>query len=124
VPEQLIERMRAAPCIRLELPLPARVRLLIEDYDFFVRDIDAFCARLDALRVLRGAEVVKGWQADAHAGRIEQVVHDLLVRHYDPGYLASMRRNFGSFEQPVLALAWDGSAESLDAAARQIAAAG
>ena len=122
VPEQLMERMRAAPCVRLELPLEARVRLLIEDYDFFVRDIDAFCARLDALRVLRGAEVVKGWQADARAGRIDAVVRDLLVRHYDPGYLASMRRNFAAFEQPVLALAWDGSAASLDAVARQIAA--
>ena len=51
VPEALIERMRAAPCVWLELPLDARVALLIEEYDFFVRDIDAFCARLDALRV-------------------------------------------------------------------------
>jgi len=122
VPERLVERMRLAPCIRLDLPLPARVQLLIEDYDFFVRDTAAFCERLDALRVLRGTEVVKGWQADARAGRIEDVVRDLLVRHYDPVYLQSMRRNFAGFEQPVLALTWDGTAAALEQAARQVAA--
>jgi tRNA 2-selenouridine synthase len=125
VPERLVERMRAAPCIRLDLPLPARVRLLIEDYDFFVRDIEAFCVRLDALRMLRGAEVVKAWQADARAGRIDKVVHDLLVEHYDPVYLQSMRRNFAGFEQPLLTLAWDGSPAALaDAAQRIVASAG
>jgi tRNA 2-selenouridine synthase len=122
VPERLVERMRRAPCIRLDLPLEARVQLLIEDYDFFVRDTAAFCERLDALRVLRGGEVVKGWQDDARAGRIADVVRDLLVRHYDPVYLQSMRRNFVGFEQPVLALAWDGSAAALDQAARRVAA--
>ncbi len=122
VPERLVEHMRMAPCIRLDLPLEARVRLLIEDYDFFVRDTAVFCERLEALRAQRGNEVVEGWQADARAGRIEAVVRDLLVGHYDPVYLQSMQRNFAGFEQPVLALAWDGSAAALDRAARQVAA--
>jgi tRNA 2-selenouridine synthase len=122
VPERLIERMRAAPCIRLDLPLQARVQLLIEDYDFFVRDTEAFCARLDALKPLRGNDVVKAWQADARAGRTAQVVHDLLVDHYDPVYLQSMRRNFAGFEAPVLAIDWDGSETSLADAAGRVAA--
>lgn len=121
VPERLIERMRAAPCIRLDLPLDGRVQLLIEDYDFFVRDTETFCQRLDALRVLRGHEVVEGWQEAARAGRTREVVRDLLVSHYDPVYLQSMRRNFAGFAQPWLVLEWDGSAASLDAAARQVA---
>ena len=122
VPERLVEQMRAAPCIRLELPLGARVQLLIEDYDFFVRDTATFCERLDALRTLRGNEVVKAWQADARAGRTAQVVHDLLVSHYDPVYLQSMRRNFAGFDTPALDLSWDGSAGSLEAVASRIAA--
>ena len=122
VPEKLIERMRASPCIRLELSLEGRVQLLIEDYDFFVRDTDTFCSRLDALRVLRGHEVVNGWQEAARAGRTREVVRDLLVSHYDPVYLQSMKRNFAGFAQPLLDLEWDGSADSLDAAARQVAA--
>ena len=122
VPEKLIERMRASPCIRLDLPLEGRVQLLIEDYAFFVRDTATFCARLDALRVLRGNEVVNGWQEAARAGRTREVVRELLVSHYDPVYLQSMTRNFTGFARPMLTLDWDGSAASLDAAARQVCA--
>jgi tRNA 2-selenouridine synthase len=121
VPEKLIERMRASPCIRLELPLEGRVQLLIEDYDFFVRDTATFCERLDALRVLRGHEVVKAWQEAARTGRTREVVRDLLVSHYDPVYLQSMKRNFAGFERPLAAIGWDGSAASLDAAAQRVA---
>ncbi len=123
VPERLIECMRAAPCVQLDLPTEARVQLLIEDYDFFVRDTEAFCARLDALRVLRGHEVVNGWQAAARAGQTRDVVRDLLLSHYDPVYLQSMRRNFAGFAQPVQTVAWDGSAASLAAAAQVVASA-
>ncbi|HEV7578787.1 MAG TPA: tRNA 2-selenouridine(34) synthase MnmH [Caldimonas sp.] len=123
VPEALIRRMRAAPCVWLELPLAQRVALLIEDYDFFVLDNDAFCARLDALRVLRGHEVVNAWQEAARASRTAEVVEALLVIHYDPIYLESMRRNFPALAAPdCLSIAWDGSAAGLGAAARAAAA--
>ena len=119
VPEALIASMRAAACLWLELPIDQRVALLIDDYDFFVRDTDAFCARLDALRVLRGNEVVNGWQEAASAGRTASVVRDLLTAHYDPIYLESMRRNFAGVATPALRLAWDGA----DARLRESAAA-
>jgi tRNA 2-selenouridine synthase len=125
VPEPLIQRMRASPCLWLELALEARVRLLIDDYDFFVTDTVAFCARLDGLRELRGNEVVNGWQDSAHAGRTADVVRDLLVAHYDPIYLQSMRRNFACLAEPWLSLGWDGSELALrDAARAAIAASG
>jgi len=118
VPEALVECMRAAPCVRVELPLDARVKLLMEDYDFFVKDVPAFCARLDALRALRGNEVVDRWQELARAGRVE-VVHELLLKHYDPVYLQSMQRNFREFDQaPVLELSDGGPAALADAAAK------
>ena len=123
VPERLIERMRASACIRLDLDIEARVALLIEDYDFFVRDTAAFCARLDALRVARGNEVVNRWQEAARAGRTAEVVRDLLVSHYDPVYLQSMRRNFAGLAAPALALAWDGSDAGLERVAREVLAA-
>ncbi len=122
VPEALIERMRAAPCIRLELPLDARVELLMQDYDFFVRDTDTFCQRLDALRVLRGHEVVNGWQEQARAGQTRAVVRDLLLSHYDPIYRQSMQRNFAGLDEPLAVVEWDGGEASLDAAAQRIAA--
>ena len=88
------------------------------DYDFFVTDIEAFCARLDALRALRGhgsrRRLAGRWPAPA--GRRE-VVRDLLVAHYDPIYLESMRRNFAGVGTPFATLRWDGSEASLREAA-------
>ncbi|MEQ1686603.1 MAG: tRNA 2-selenouridine(34) synthase MnmH [Burkholderiaceae bacterium] len=124
VPLLLMEHMRKSPCIQLELALDARVRLLIEDYDFFVTDTAAFCGRLDALRASRGHEIVNGWQEAARAGRTAEVVQDLLVTHYDPNYNQSMKRNFIGVAALHLDLAWDGSTPSLETAAAQAIAAG
>jgi tRNA 2-selenouridine synthase len=123
VPEPLIRAMRASPCVWLELPIEARVALLIDEYDFFVRDVEEFCARLDALRALRGNAVVDAWQEQARSGHSAAVVRDLLDAHYDPIYLQSMRRNFSGVGAPLVTLRWDGSAASLAAAAAQASAA-
>jgi tRNA 2-selenouridine synthase len=122
VPEALVQRMRASPCLWLELPIGARVALLIDEYDFFVADVETFCGRLDALRALRGNEVVDAWQETARSGAIAAVVRDLLDRHYDPIYLESMRRNFSGVQAPLLVVRWDGGDASLAAAAAQAAA--
>ena len=120
VPERLIDQMRASPCAALELPLEARVALLVEDYPHFVTDTQAFCQRLDALRVLRGNDVINAWQEAARAGRTSDVVRELLLNHYDPIYLQSMRRNFGSLQKQNRVVLWDGSANSLAHAATQM----
>jgi tRNA 2-selenouridine synthase len=117
VPDALLQRMRAAPCLRLELPLDARVALLLEDYDFFVRDAETFCARLDMLRPLRGHETIERWQAAARAARWPEVVRDLLVEHYDPIYLRSMAGNFRQFETATRLQPPDGERATLAALA-------
>ena len=98
VPEGLIAAMRAAPCLQLDLAEDERVALLLEDYDFFVKDITFFCDRLGALTEARGKDTVQDWQARARSGDVASVVRELLVRHYDPVYLQSMRRNFSHYE--------------------------
>lgn len=122
VPQALVAAMREARCVRVEMDVEARVALLMEDYDFFVRDVPAFCERLDALRELRGNEQINAWQAQAQAGRLVDVVRELLVRHYDPIYRQSTARNFAGFAAARgLALA-DGSEATLDGAARELLA--
>ena len=65
------------------------------------------------MRALRGHAVVNAWQDSARAGRTAEVVRDLLVAHYDPIYLESMRRNFVGVGAPTARLHWDGSDASL-----------
>ena len=124
VAESLIERMRAAPCVWLELPIERRVELLLDEYDFFVADSAAFCSRLDALRVLRGKAAVEHWQGLARAGDHATVVRELLDTHYDPIYRESLRRNFGATAGAGQRVEWDGNARSLDAAALRLIAIG
>lgn len=120
VPERLIERMRASPCVHLELSIDARVALLMADYDFFVNDVPAFCVRLDALRALRGHEVINQWQETARSGHIEDVVRELLLTHYDPVYLQSMQRNFVGFPVAQRMEPANGDASTLAGVAREL----
>lgn len=120
VPESLIGAMRASPCLRLELPDGERVKLLLEDYAFFVADPALFCERLDALVTLRGRELVEGWQAQVRAGDVEPVVRELLTTHYDPGYAASIERNFTQYGNAETIAPADRSGEAMGALAQEI----
>ncbi len=102
IPEGLITAMRAAPCLQIELPEDDRVTLLLEDYDFFVKDIKFFCDRLGALTQARGKDVVSDWQARSRNGDVASVVRELLVKHYDPVYVQSMKRNFDLYGGAVI----------------------
>ncbi len=98
VPDALMTALRASACARLELPIEERVKLLMQDYDFFVKDPTFFCGRLDVLKDLRGAAVINDWKARVHDGKVQGVVRELLELHYDPGYASSTRRNYKQFD--------------------------
>jgi tRNA 2-selenouridine synthase len=120
VPASLVEAMRQSPCLNLVLPDAQRVSLLMEDYDFFVRDVEYFCERLQVLTEFRGKVVVEGWKASVRAGHIEPVVQELLTQHYDPAYLQSMRRNFKQFEDAKIIAPDDHSTGAMALLAEQI----
>ncbi|MEG0822676.1 MAG: tRNA 2-selenouridine(34) synthase MnmH [Burkholderiaceae bacterium] len=105
VPEPLIERMRASPCLSVELPLAARIALLREEYRHFEENTDALFAPLDCLLEMHGREKIGAWKQLALAGKWDEFVERLLVEHYDPAYQRSIRRNFSELAvADVLAL--------------------
>lgn len=120
VPEGLVTAMRASPCLQVELPEDERVALLLEDYAFFAKDIAYFCERLGALTEARGKAVVQDWQARARAGDLGSVVRELLVKHYDPGYLQSMQRNFSQHAAARVLSPSDRSAGAMAALAQAL----
>ena len=122
VPEGLIAAMRTSACLQLELTEDERVALLLEDYDFFVRDIEFFCDRLGALTQARGKETVHDWQARSRSGDVASVVRELLVKHYDPVYLQSMRRNFAHYAAAQVIAPQDHSVGAMRALAQQMLA--
>ncbi len=123
VPDAVMERMRASPCIALTLSRPNRVRLLMEDYQHFARNADALNGQLDHLVQLHGRARIDAWHAMAKAGEMPALVDQLLVEHYDPAYLRSIDRNFVQYSQArVLELA-DIGPEDFAKAARALMAA-
>jgi tRNA 2-selenouridine synthase len=94
VPEALLVRMRSSPCIRIEVPVPERVRFLIEEYRHFLEDPAQLKAKLACLRNLYGKEVLDRWTAQVDAGDWNELVADLLVKHYDPAYRRSTLNNY------------------------------
>lgn len=117
VPIGLMDALRQGSCLNLVANHTQRVALLMEDYAFFARDVEAFCQRLDVLSELRGKAVVAAWKTSLRLGHIETVVQDLLERHYDPGYLQSMQRNFLQFGNAQVLVPGGRSPEEMDALA-------
>ena len=91
VPDALMERMRASPCILVDTGVDVRVELLLDEYRHFLSDRDALNKQLDCLVALHGRERIAEWKSIADW---RELVRRLLVEHYDPAYRRSSARNF------------------------------
>jgi len=120
VPDVVMERMRASPCISVMLSRQNRVRLLMEDYQHFCADPSALNAQLDHLVQLHGRAKIDDWHAMATGGRLPELVDELLVQHYDPAYLRSIDRNFVHYPQADVLELGDIGKEDFLAAARKL----
>ena len=120
VPDALIARMRASPCIRLEASEDARVALLMEDYAHFVSAPDALAAKLECLRNLHGAERIAQWKRQLGGGEWSALVSDLLANHYDPAYRKSLFRNYPGAHDARLVEVTDISREGFLGLARRV----
>ena len=99
VPESLMTHMRGSPCVNIELSMSHRVQLLMTEYDHLVNDPEGLNHRLNYLTPLHGKEKVTRWHQLASEGKMAVLVEELLVKHYDPAYLKSIRQNFDCFAE-------------------------
>lgn len=123
VPDALIAAMRTSPCIRLEVPLAARVQLLTEDYAHFLSDPETINRQLGYLAPLRGSDLVAAWQSLAIRQAWPQLVAALLEQHYDPAYLKSLAKNYAAAPTDPVFSADDLSRPGVQQLARDILAA-
>ena len=98
VPEKLIDSIRAAHCIVIDAPLPARVDFLLRDYAYFLQDPAWLLDRLQRLTELHGKHTIQRWSELVNQQQWPELVAALLHEHYDPAYFKSMQRNFARLE--------------------------
>lgn len=94
VPDAILERMRAAPCMAVEASLQARVDFLLEDYAHFLQNPELLAERLHLLTELHGRKVIASWCDLAQHGEWQALVAALLTQHYDPAYRRSSMTSF------------------------------
>src|SRR6266853_768369 len=98
-PAQVLDRMRKGECLRLEVPLPERVRFLVEEYRHFLEDPAALKEKLKCLTSRYGHAVIGRWLAQTDSGAWGELVADLLVTHYDPSYLRAATHNYLHYDE-------------------------
>jgi tRNA 2-selenouridine synthase len=123
VPDTLITAMRSSPCLRLEVPLAARVHLLTEDYEHFLGDPETLNHQLGYLAPLRGTDTIAAWQALANRQAWDELVTALLEQHYDPAYHRSLSNNYAPAPTDQTFATADLSSHGLTQLARDILAA-
>jgi tRNA 2-selenouridine synthase len=120
VPEALIARMRASPCLRLEAPLEVRVTLLLDEYRHFLQDRGLLEAQLDCLTALHGREEIAAWKALAAQGAWRDFVARLLMQHYDPAYRRSSLKNFARLPEAQVVRVESADENAFERLSRQI----
>jgi tRNA 2-selenouridine synthase len=118
VPDALIQAMWQGKCIILESDDKLRVPLLREEYAHLIANPQLLNFKLDCLRDLHANEKIAAWHDAVSAQNWDDLVHDLLITHYDPAYTKSMFRNYQN-----LANATKISLASIDTAGFNLAAA-
>ncbi|MEW5944417.1 MAG: tRNA 2-selenouridine(34) synthase MnmH [Pseudomonadota bacterium] len=102
VPDALLAAMWSGRCIRLEPDPALRVGLLKEEYRHFLEAPEGLAKKLDFLAGLHGRELVGKWQSMAQNGQWDQLVAELLERHYDPAYGKSTLKHYPNHADGLL----------------------
>lgn len=120
VPDAMMEQMRQATCIHLELPLAQRIQFLIDDYPHFIKDHTLLGEQLRCLTSIHGKAQIQSWEYLAQQNRLSELIEDLLAKHYDPAYQRSIEKNFKLASTAKQYQLDDASDRSFHALARQI----
>ena len=94
VPEALIDAMWRSDCVVIEAPVQVRVALLKHEYGHFLDQPENLIARLECLTSLHGRVVIERWRDLALARQWDELIADLLLKHYDPAYSRAIAKHY------------------------------
>lgn len=99
VPEPLLQRMRASPCLEICATPQARLSYLLRDYAYLGDDRQALADKFLQLKEMHGKQIIEQWQAWALQGNLQALFASLMHDHYDPHYSKSQSKNFSGWAQ-------------------------
>lgn len=116
LPPALWQAMRAAPRVEVTAPPGARVAHILDAYAGFCDDPVRLAQTLDRLQPYQSKDRLAQWHLAAREGRFGDLVAELILHHYDPGY-ARAQKSMSLLEQITLA---DLSEKSQEYAAKRL----
>ena len=122
VPDALLLKMRASPCIEIEASHAARIDFLVRDYAYLGDDLDDLLRRIDYLRGLQSNDTLSRWKTLATAHDLPTLYTEFIDLHYDPLYRRSQNRNFAHFAHAPRLSTDDLSANGIEALALEMLA--
>lgn len=122
VPQALVKRLRASPCIEIQATPAIRLEFLLRDYANLGDDPTALATQLGTLRELHGRQVIDRWQAWAMEGALPPLFAELMALHYDPLYTRSQNAHLFQWPQRQTVQAADLSPSGIEALAEQVLA--
>jgi len=120
VPDELMASMWESECVQIETPAAARVELLKHEYAHFLADPAALGRQLDRLLQLHGHAVIERWKSMAGNAAWDELVRELLERHYDPSYTRSIVSHYPGLQRARTVQIVSYSDESFALAARAL----
>jgi tRNA 2-selenouridine synthase len=124
VPQPLVQRLRASPCIEVAASQPARLDFLLRDYANLGDNPDLLAQQLGVLKELHGKQVIARWQDWAQAGALPPLFAELVALHYDPLYARSQSTHLHQWAARHSLASDDLSEAGIDALAAQVLALG
>jgi tRNA 2-selenouridine synthase len=122
VPQPLVQRLRASPCIEVQASAPARLDFLLRDYAHLGDDPALLAERIATLKELHGKQVIARWQAWAQERALAPLFAELMALHYDPLYARSQNAHLYQWPQRRTVSAQALTPAHIDTLARQILA--
>ncbi len=94
IPDSLIENMRTSPCIWLEATDDERVRLLCNDYKHLIVNKNKLKKIMQQILKISNLSKSISYEGLDEQVNLDNFVMELLIKHYDPAYIKSMKKNF------------------------------
>lgn len=119
----LAEMWQNGQCIQVDIAQEQRIALLKEEYRHFLENPAALNEKLGGLAGHHSNSVIVKWQELSTRLAWDELVEELLVKHYDPAYNKSTSKHYAHFAEAVVIRPADISAAGFrEAALKAIAA--